>query len=83
VAKKTIKCGSEICSIKNREEIKLLARETDFWMSKKPRMENIKNEVLSKKMQVQRNIRDTIKEKAFVWYGHMRRIGAERLPKKA
>lgn len=45
------------------------------------KLEHIRNEDTRKQMKVNRTIEDNIK-KQLIWYGYVRRIGKERLPKE-
>ena len=46
------------------------------------RLERIRNETINQEMGVQKTTIDCIEEKQLIWYGHVRRMGQDRLPKK-
>ena len=46
------------------------------------RLERIRNETIKEEMGVQKTIIDCIEEKQLIWYGHVQRMGQDRLPKK-
>ena len=53
------------------------------WSARKSRMERIKNEHIKKIMGVKGNpdIIDIIEKKRLHWYGHVKRMPEERIPK--
>jgi len=77
--------GAEVWQIPTREINKILSREMDVLRrsARKPRIERIKNEHVKEILGVKEkpDIIDIIERKRLQWYGHVKRIRDERLPK--
>ena len=77
--------GAEVLQIPTREIITILSTEMDVlrWSARKSRMERIKNEHIEEIMGVKwkPDIIDIIKKKKLQWYGHVKRMPEERIPK--
>jgi hypothetical protein len=76
--------GAEVWQIPTREINKILSTETDALRSaKKSRMERIKNEHIKEIMRVKEkpDIIHIIEKKRLQWYGHVKRMLEERIPK--
>ena len=77
--------GAEVWQISTREINKILSTETDVLRrsARKSRMERIKNGYIKEIMGVKGKpeIIDTIKKKRLQWYGHVKRMPVERIPK--
>jgi IS5 family transposase len=76
--------GAEVWQISNREINKILSTEMDVLRSaRKSRMERVKNEDIKEIMGVKGkpDITDIIEQKRLQWYGHVKRMPEERIPK--
>ena len=77
--------GAEVWQIPNREMNKILATEMDVLSrsARKSRLERITNEHIKEMMEVKEDpdIIDIIERKRLQWYGHVKRMQEERLPK--
>ena len=77
--------GAEVRQIPTREINKILSTEMDVLRisARKSRMERIKNEHITEIMGVKEkpDIMDLIERKRLQWYGHVKRMQEERLPK--
>ena len=77
--------GAEVWQIPTREINKILSTEMDVLRrsARKSRMETIKNEHIKEIMGVKgkSDIIDIIEKKRLQWYGHVKRIPEERIPK--
>jgi hypothetical protein len=77
--------GAEVWRIPIREINKILSTEMDVlrMSARKSRLEKIKNENIKKIMGVKRklDIIDIIEKKRLQWYGHVKRMPEERIPK--
>ena len=78
-------CGAEVWQIPTREINKILSTEMDVLRrsARKSRMERIKNEHIKEIMGVRekQDIIDIIERKRLQWYGQVKRMQEERLPK--
>ncbi|XP_044749747.1 uncharacterized protein LOC123310346 [Coccinella septempunctata] len=56
----------------------------DYWRraAGKSRLDRVRNESILDIMKVDHRVTDDIKEKPLRWYGHVQRMGDERLPKQ-
>ena len=74
--------GAEVWQIPNREINKILATEMDVLRrsARKSRLERITNEHIKEMMEVKEDP-DIIERKRLQWYGHVKRMQEERLPK--
>jgi hypothetical protein len=72
-------------AISNREINKILSTEMDVlrWSARKSRMERVKNEDIKEIMGVKGkpDIIDNIEQRRLQWYGHVKRMPEERIPK--
>jgi len=77
--------GAEVWQISNREINKILSTEMDVLRrsARESRMERVKNEDIKEIMGVKRkpDITDIIEQKRLQWYGHVKRMPEERIPK--
>jgi len=77
--------GTEVWQIPNREINKILSTEMDVLrrLARKSRTERIKNEHIKDIMGVkgEPDIIDIIEKKRLQWYGHVKRMPEERIPK--
>jgi len=77
--------GAEVWQTSNREINKILSTEMDVLRrsARKSRMERVKNEDIKEIMRVKGkpDIIDTIEQKRLQWYGHVKRMPEERIPK--
>jgi hypothetical protein len=77
--------GAEVWQIPTREINKILYTEMDeLWRSaRKSRLERIKNENIKEIMGVKGkpNITDILQKKRLQWYGHVKRMPEEKIPK--
>jgi hypothetical protein len=77
--------GAEVWQISNREINKILSTEMDVLRrsARKSRMERVKNEGIEEIMGVKGkpDIIDIIDQKRLQWYGHVKRMPEERIPK--
>ena len=77
--------GAAVWQIPTREINKILSTEMDVLRSsaRKSRMESIRNEHIKEIMGVKEksDIIDIIERKRLQWYGHVKRMQEERLPK--
>jgi hypothetical protein len=77
--------GAEVWQICTREINKILSTEMDVLRrsARKSRIERIKNKHIKEIMGVKEkpNIIDIIERKRLQWYGHVKRMKKERLPK--
>ena len=77
--------GAEVVQIPTRETDKILSTEMDVLRrsERKSRMERIKNENIQEIMGVKGkpDIIDIIEKKRLQWYGHVKRMPEERIPK--
>jgi hypothetical protein len=55
----------------------------DFWRSaRKSRKEKVRNGTIREVMEVGKNILEVIEEKRLRWFGHVKRMPGNRLPRK-
>jgi len=77
--------GAEVWQIPAREINKMLSTEMDVLRrsARKSRMERIKNEHIKEIMRVKGkpDIIDIIEQKRLQWYGYLKRMPEERIPK--
>jgi hypothetical protein len=77
--------GEEVWQIPTREINKILSTEFDVLRrsARKSRIERIKNEHIKEIMGVKEkpDIIDIVERKKLQWYGHVKRMQEERLPK--
>jgi len=77
--------GAEVWQIPNREINKILSTKMDVLRrpARKSRMERVKNEDIKEIMGVKGkpDIIDIIEQKRLQWYGHVKRMPEERVPK--
>ena len=84
IVKSIVTYGSEVWQLKKRTEDMLRATEMDFWRRSAgiSRRERIRNEKVREIMGVEKDIVHDIRSKQLVWYGHVRRMADDRLPKQ-
>jgi hypothetical protein len=77
--------GAEVWQIPTREVNKILSTEMDVLRrsARKSRLERIRNENIKEIMEVQGkpDIIDSTEKKILQWYGHVKRMPEERIPK--
>lgn len=75
--------GCETWTVRKREESRIQAAEMKFLRSilGKTRRDRIRNEEIRRTLEVGK-LNDRIETQRLRWYGHMRRMGQERLPRK-
>jgi len=77
--------GAEVKQMPTREINKILSTEMDVLRrsARESRMERIKNEHIKEIMGLKekQDIIDIIERKRFQWYGHVKRMQEERVPK--
>jgi hypothetical protein len=77
--------GAEVWKIPTRETNKILSTEIDVLRgsARKSRLERIKNEHIKEIMGVKGkpDIVDVVEKKRLQWYGHVKRMPEERIPK--
>jgi hypothetical protein len=56
----------------------------DFWRrsARKSRKEKVRNVTIRESMEVEKNILEVIEEKRLRWFGHVKRMPGNRLPRK-
>jgi hypothetical protein len=76
--------GAETWTLNTQQENKLLATEMDFWRrsARKSRKEKVRNVTIREIMEVGKNILEVTEEKRLRWFGHVKRIPENRLPRK-
>ena len=76
-------CGAETQTLDRAHASKLLATEMDFWRraARKSSLGEIVNQRIREMMKVNKNILEVIKERKLRWYGHIKRMGENRIPK--
>lgn len=76
--------GSEAWVTDKNMAQKLLSTEMMYWRrcSGLTLLDHVRNDTIREKMEVEHTIIDNITEKQLKWYGHLRRMNAERLPLK-
>jgi hypothetical protein len=69
---------------KHKQTNKLLATEMDFWRrsARKSRKEKVRNGTIRETMEVGKGILEVIEEKRLRWFGHVKRMPGNRLPRK-
>ena len=84
ILKPVVIYGSEVWQLTQKIKNNLLAVEMDFWRrsARKSRVEHVKNEDIRRQMKVSGSIIEDIEKQQLVWYGHVRRMGPERLPRQ-
>lgn len=83
IVKSTLTYGSEVWQINKAMERKLLATEMDFLRraARKSRLERVTNEEIRRITKKEETIMEEIQRKQLVWYGHVNRMGDDRLPR--
>lgn len=76
--------GSEVWQLKERTKRMLEATEMDFWRRSagRSKLERIRNDRVREVMNVTHTITEDITINQLKWYGHVQRMGEERLPKQ-
>ena len=84
IVKSTITYGSETWHLKSGTIHKLHSTEMDFWRrsARISRREKIRNTVIREKMKVKGSLAEDIKTTQLRWFGHVKRMMEDRLPKK-
>lgn len=75
--------GAEVWQLSKKQKNSLLAVEMDFWRraAGRSRMEHTRNEEIRRQMNVERTLVEDIEKQQLVWYGHVRRMRDQWLPK--
>jgi hypothetical protein len=76
--------GAETWILNMQQANKLLAIEMDVWRrsARKSRKENVRNGTITEIMEVGKNILKVTEEKQLRWFGHVKRMPGNRLPRK-
>jgi hypothetical protein len=76
--------GAETWTLNTQEANKLLANEMDFWRrsARKSRKEKFRNGTIRAIMEAGRNILEVTEEKRLRWFGHVKRMPGNRVPRK-
>jgi hypothetical protein len=76
--------GAETWTLNTQQANKLLATEMDFWRrsARKSRKEKVRNVTIREVMEVGKNILEVIEEKRLRWFGHVKRMPGNRMPRK-
>lgn len=84
IPKNKITYGSGVWSMKQTTEKKLRATEKDFSRraARRSRRERVTNERISEIMGLTHIITNDIKNKQLIWFGHVQRMKAQRIPKQ-
>ena len=75
--------GVETCTVNLKHIKKLQAVEMDFWRrsARISRKDKIRNDEIIKRMGVKERILDVLERRKLQWYGHVRRMEEDRIPK--
>jgi hypothetical protein len=76
--------GTETWTLNTQQANKLLVTEMDFWRrsARKSRKQAVRNVTTREVMEVRKNILEVIEEKRLRWFGHVKRMPENRLPRK-
>jgi hypothetical protein len=76
--------GAETWTLDTQQANKLLATEMDFWRrsARKSRKEKFRNVTVREVMEVRKNILEVTEEKRLRWFGHVKIMPENRLPRK-
>jgi hypothetical protein len=76
--------GAETWSLNTQQANKLLATEMDFWRrsARKSRKEKVRNDTIREVMEARKNILKVNEEKRLRWFGHVKRMLGNKLPRK-
>jgi hypothetical protein len=76
--------GAETWILNTQQANKLLATEMNFWRrsATKSRKVKVRNDTIRAIMEVAKNILEAIEEKLLRWFGHVKRMPGNRLPRK-
>lgn len=76
--------GAEVWTLNTKLKGKLRSTEMDCLRrsARCSRLDRIRNEEIRRRMQYQNSIVDFVHNKQLTWYGHVRRMGDERIPKQ-
>jgi hypothetical protein len=76
--------GAETWTLNTKQANKLLATEMEFWRrsARKSRKGKVRTVTIREIMEVGKNILEVIEEKRLRWFGHVKRMPANRLPLK-
>jgi hypothetical protein len=71
-------------TLNTQQTNKLLATEMYFWRrsARKSRKEKVRNGTIREIMEVRKNILEEVEEKRLRWFGHVKRMPGNRLPRK-
>lgn len=80
----TVTYGAEAWTLNKGLKSKINATEMMYWRRccKTTILDRVRNDEIRNKMGVDTTLTDSIEKKQLMWYGHMRRLGQERLPQK-
>ena len=75
--------GAETWTLDRPHANKLLSTEMDYWRraARKSRMDKVRNQRIREIMKVDKNILEVIEERKLRWFGHITRMGEDRIPK--
>lgn len=76
--------GSEVWTLNKSLKDKIAATEMMYWRRccKVTLMDRIRNDDIRERMNIDKPLTTIIEEKQLTWYGHMRRMNENRMPKK-
>lgn len=74
----------DVKQINANTEDRLQALEMDFWRRSvdTSRLDRVRNDRIKRIMDVETTIVEDIKQKQLCWYGHVQKMGEERIPKQ-
>ena len=83
IFKSIVLYGCETWQLNKNLEKRLLALEMDYWRRSagKSRIERMTNDRIREIMKVETTIIEEIQRRQLIWYGHVKRMDEERLPK--
>jgi hypothetical protein len=76
--------GHKLLTLNTQHANKLLATEMDFWRrsDRKSRKDKVRNGTIRAIMEVGKNILEVTEEKRLRWFGHIKRMPGNKLPRK-
>nr|CAI5860317.1 unnamed protein product [Callosobruchus analis] len=76
--------GSELWDVTKASKNKLMATEMDFLRRScgRSRLERVRNDDIRIQMHMERHIHEDIEKRQLTWFGHVKRMNADRWPRK-
>nr|CAI5864969.1 unnamed protein product [Callosobruchus analis] len=76
--------GSELWDVTKASKNKLMATEMDFLRRScgRSRLERVRNDDIRMQMHMERHIHEDIEKRQLTWFGHVKRMNADRWPRK-